>query len=147
MKRVSTLLLFIFVVIAALCGISEAANEKFIRVYRDNSYDMYVNSSSILQNKGVISVWIKVVYSDQGKSAVRNELPSKLKKSPIDYGMDYFVIDTKKGKYNAKMSSVYAGTKEVFREGSKKWLPLKDGTIAKTISVNINEILKQKNED
>ena len=53
-KRV---LAFAVLLIAAfmLCGTAMAAGEKFIRVYRDNSYDMYVNRASIIQNQGMIS--------------------------------------------------------------------------------------------
>lgn len=128
-----------------LCAPAMAAGTKFVRAYRDNNYDMYVNRMNVIQNKGVISFWVKSVYSEQGKTIVIKELPQKHRKAPIQYGMDYFVFDTKKGKYNIKLASVYANEKEIFREGSKKWLPVKDGTIAAVLIKEVNNFLANKN--
>lgn len=143
------LLLFIFFIFCALLISTPAiaAGTKFVRAYRDNNYDMYVNRMDVIQNQGVISFWIKSVYSDQGKALVREELPKKHQKAPIHYGLDYFVFDTKKGKYNVKLASVYAGEKELYREGSKKWFPVKDGTIAAVLINEVNNFLSEKNDD
>ena len=124
---------------------ADAQSTKFVRAYRDTSYDMYVNRMNIINNQGVISFWVKSVYSDQGKALVRKELPKKLQKAPIQYGLDYFVFDTKKGKYNIKLASVYANEKELFREGSNKWLPIKNGTIASVLINEVNKFLAEKN--
>ncbi|MDO4988414.1 MAG: hypothetical protein Q4E17_05265 [Synergistes sp.] len=123
------------------------AASKFIQVWRGGGYDMYVNTATVIKVNGVTSFWVKSVYSDQAKAAVRKELPAKVKKLPIEYGMDYFQYDSKKKKYNIKMSSVYSGSKEVFREGNKKWLPLKNGTLAATVYAKVVEYLEQKNSD
>ena len=140
---------FIFVVLSMLTVFisppAMAANTKFVRAYRDSNYDMYVNRVNIIQNQGVVSFWVKSVYSDQGKALVRKELPKKHRKAPIQYGLDYFVFDTKKGKYNIKLASVYANEKEIYREGSKKWLPIKDGTIAAVLINEVNNFLAEKN--
>ena len=140
---------FIFVVLSMLTVFisppAMAANTKFVRAYRDSNYDMYVNRVNIIQNQGVVSFWVKSVYSDQGKALVRKELPKKHRKAPIQYGLDYFVFDTKKGKYNIKLASVYANEKEIYREGSKKWLPIKDGTIATVLINEVNNFLAEKN--
>ncbi len=122
-----------------------AASAKFVRAYRDSSYDMYVNRVNIIQNQGVISFWVKSVYSDQGKALVKKELPKKHQKAPVEYGLDYFVFDTKKGKYIIKLASVYSNGKEIYREGSKKWLPIKDGTIAAVLINEVNKALAEKN--
>lgn len=124
--------------------IPATAAGKFVRVYRDGNYDMYVNTAAIVSVKGVTSFWIKSVYSEQGKAAVKKELPAKARKAAIEYGMDYLQYDSKKNKYNMKLCSVYAGGKEVYREGSKKWLPLKEGTIAATAVAKVNEFLEEK---
>ncbi|MDD4159396.1 MAG: hypothetical protein PHO18_00445 [Synergistaceae bacterium] len=124
---------------------ASAAGVKFARAYRDSSYDMYVNRMNIIQNQGVISFWVKSVYSEQGKVLVRKELPKRHSKAPIQYGMDFFVFDTKKGKYNVKLASVYANEKEIFRQGSKKWLPVKEGTIAAVLINKVNEFIAEKN--
>lgn len=145
MKRKYIIFAVLSFLIVFLCTPAMAAGTKFVRAYRDNSYDMYVNRMNIIQNKGVISFWVKSVYSEQGKALVRKELPKKHQKAPIQYGMDYFVFDTKKGKYNIKLSSVYANEKEIFREGSKKWLPVKDGTIAAVLINEVNKFLAEKN--
>jgi hypothetical protein len=136
---------FISLLAAFLCTPAMAAGNKFVRAYRDNSYDMYVNRMNIINNKGVISFWVKSVYSEQGKAIVMKELPRKHQKTPVQYGLDYFVFDTKKGKYNIKLASVYANEKEIFREGSKKWLPVKDGTIAAVLINEVNKFLAEKN--
>lgn len=136
---------FIYLLAAFLCTPAMAAGNKFVRAYRDNNYDMYVNRMNIINNKGVISFWVKSVYSEQGKAIVMKELPRKHQKAPIQYGLDYFVFDTKKGKYNIKLASVYANEKEIFREGSKKWLPVKNGTIAAVLINEVNKFLAEKN--
>lgn len=132
---------------AVLFGGAAGAEAKFVRAYRDGNYDMYVNRANIIQNQGVISFWIKSVYSDAGKVLVRGELPKKHQKSPLEYGMDYFVFDTKKGAYNIKLASAYANGNEVFREGSKKWLPVKEGTIAAVLINEVNKALSEKTTD
>lgn len=136
---------FISLLAAFLCTPAMAAGTKFVRAYRDNNYDMYVNRMNIIRNQGVVSFWVKSIYSDQGKALVRKELPKKHQKAPIQYGLDYFVFDTKKAKYNIKLASVYAGEKEIFRQGSKKWLPVKDGTIAAVLINEVNKYLDEKN--
>jgi hypothetical protein len=55
------------------------------------------------------------------------------------------VFDTKKGKYNIKLASVYANEKEIYREGSKKWLPVKGGTVAAVLINEVNKFLNEKN--
>ena len=143
-KKLVVFIFFIFCTVF-LSLPAMAASTKFVRGYRDGNYDMYVNMANIVQNQGVISFWVKSVYSDQGKALVRKELPKKLQQAPIQYGLDYFVFDTKKGKYNIKLSSVYANEKEIFREGSKKWLEPKDGTIAAVLINEVNKYLAEKN--
>jgi hypothetical protein len=145
MKRKYFVFMLLSIFILFLCSPAMAAGAKFVRAYRDSSYDMYVNRVNIIQNQGVISFWVKSVYSDQGKALVRKELPKKHRKAPIQYGLDYFVFDTKKGKYNIKLASVYANEKEIYREGSKKWLPIKDGTIATVLINEVNNFLAEKN--
>jgi len=125
---------------------ADAQSTKFIRAYRDNSYDMYVNRVNIINNRGVISFWVKTVYSDTGKALVKNDLPKKYQKEPIQYGLDYFVFDTKKGKYNIKLASVYANEKEIYREGNKKWSPVREGTVAAVLINEVNKILSEKNK-
>jgi len=143
-KKLALFILFIF------CGVflsmpAMAASAKFVRGYRDGNFDMYINRANIVQNQGVISFWVKSVYSDQGKALVRKELPKKHQQSAIQYGMDYFVFDTKKGKYTIKLSSIYANEKEIFREGSKKWLEPKNGTIAAVLINEVNKHLEEMN--
>jgi hypothetical protein len=139
---------FIFVVLSMLTVFlsppAMAASTKFVRAYRDSNYDMYVNRVNIIQNQGVISFWIKCVYSAEGKALVRKELPKKHRKAPIEYGMDYFVYDTNKGKYNIKLSSVHANDKEIYREGSKKWEEPKEGTIAAVLINQVKGYLEEK---
>ena len=143
-KMLTLFILFIFCTVF-FNSPAMAVSNKFVRAYRDNNYDMYVNRVNIIQNQGVVSFWVKSVYSDQGKALVRKELPKKHRKAPIQYGLDYFVFDTKKGKYNIKLASVYANEKEIYREGSKKWLPIKDGTIAAVLINEVNNFLAEKN--
>ena len=143
-KKLVVFIFFIFCTVF-LSLPAMAASTKFVRGYRDGNYDMYVNMANIVQNQGVISFWVKSVYSDQGKALVRKELPKKLQQAPIQYGLDYFVFDTKKGKYNIKLSSVYANEKEIFREGSKKWLEPKNSTIAAVLINEVNKYLAEKN--
>ncbi len=145
MKRKYFVFMLLSIFILFLCSPAMAAGDKFVRAYRDSNYDMYVNRVNIIQNQGVVSFWVKSVYSDQGKALVRKELPKKHRKAPIQYGLDYFVFDTKKGKYNIKLASVYANEKEIYREGSKKWLPIKDGTIAAVLINEVNNFLAEKN--
>ncbi len=145
MKRKYFVFMLLSIFILFLCSPAMAAGDKFVRAYRDSNYDMYVNRVNIIQNQGVVSFWVKSVYSDQGKALVRKELPKKHRKAPIQYGLDYFVFDTKKGKYNIKLASVYANEKEIYREGSKKWLPIKDGTIATVLINEVNNFLAEKN--
>ena len=145
MKRKYFVFMLLSIFILFLCSPAMAAGAKFVRAYRDSNYDMYVNRVNIIQNQGVVSFWVKSVYSDQGKALVRKELPKKHRKAPIQYGLDYFVFDTKKGKYNIKLASVYANEKEIYREGSKKWLPIKDGTIAAVLINEVNKALAEKN--
>ena len=145
-KRVFAATIF-FLLAVFFCGAASAAGEKFVRVYRDDSYDMYLNTNALVQNRGVISCWIKVVLSDKGKAGLRQDLPAKYKQARIDYEMDYIVFDTNKGKYNVKMSSVYSEGKEIYREGSKKWLSLRSGTIAKTVADNISGYIQQKRNE
>ena len=145
MKRKYVILAVLSILIMLFCAPAMAASAKFVRAYRDNNYDMYVNRMNVIQNKGVISFWVKSVYSDQGKALVRNELPKKYQKAPIQYGLDYFVFDTKKGKYNVKLASVYANEKEIYREGSNKWLPVKDGSVAAVLINQVNSFLAEKN--
>lgn len=128
---------------AAFTAPAQAAS-KFIQVWRGGGYGMYVNTATIVQVKGVTSFWVKSVYSDSAKAAVRKELPAKVRKAPIEYGLDYFQYDAKKNKYNMKMCTVYADGKEIFREGNKKWLPLKDKTLAAAVLSRVNEYLEQK---
>ena len=143
-KKLVLFILFIFCA-AFLSVPAMAASAKFVRGYRDGNFDMYINRANIIQNQGVISFWVKSVYSDQGKALVRKELPKKLQQAPIQYGLDYFVFDSKKGKYTIKLSSVYANEKEIFREGSKKWLEPKNGTIAAVLINKVNDFLAEKN--
>ena len=143
-KKLGIFILFIFCAVF-LSVPAMAASAKFVRGYRDGNFDMYINRANIVQNQGVISFWVKSVYSDQGKALVRKELPKKDQQAPIQYGLDYFVFDTKKGKYTIKLSSVYANEKEIFREGSKKWLEPKDGTIAAVLINEVNKYLAEKN--
>ncbi|NLX84389.1 MAG: hypothetical protein GXZ00_02055 [Synergistaceae bacterium] len=143
-KKLVVFIFFIFCTVF-LSLPAMAASTKFVRGYRDGNYDMYVNMANIVQNQGVISFWVKSVYSDQGKALVRKELPKKLQQAPIQYGLDYFVFDSKKGKYTIKLSSVYANEKEIFREGSKKWLEPKNSTIAAVLINEVNKYLAEKN--
>ena len=76
---------------------------------------------------------------------MKKELPKKHQQAAIQYGLDYFVFDTKKDKYNIKLSSVYANEKEIFREGSKKWLEPKNSTIAAVLINKVNDFLAEKN--
>ena len=145
MKRKYVIFALLSVLIVFLCSPAMAAGDKFVRAYRDSNYDMYVNRVNIIQNQGVVSFWVKSVYSDQGKALVRKELPKKHRKAPIQYGLDYFVFDTKKGKYNVKLASVYANEKEIYREGSNKWLPVKDGSVAAVLINQVNSFLAEKN--
>ena len=145
MKRKYVIFAVLSVLIMLFCAPAMAAGTKFVRAYRDNNYDMYVNRMNVIQNKGVVSFWVKSVYSDQGKALVIKELPKKHQKTPVQYGMDYFVFDTKKGKYNIKLASVYANEKEIYREGSKKWLPVKGGTVAAVLINEVNKFLNEKN--
>ena len=142
-KKLTLFILFIFCTVF-FNSPAMAVSNKFVRAYRDNNYDMYVNRVNIIQNQGVVSFWVKSVYSDQGKALVRKELPKKHRNAPIQYGLDYFVFDTKKGKYKVKLASVYANEKEIYREGSKKWLPIKDGTIAAVLINEVNNFLAEK---
>ena len=125
---------------------ADAQSTKFVRAYRDSSYDMYVNRMDIISNQGVISFWVKSVYSDSGKALVKKELPKKLQNAPVAYGLDYFVFDTKKGQYNIKLASVYANEKEIYREGNKKWLPVTQGTVAVALINEVNKVLAEKNK-
>ncbi len=143
-KKLVVFIFFIFCTVF-LSLPAMAASTKFVRGYRDGNYDMYVNMANIVQNQGVISFCVKSVYSDQGKALVRKELPKKLQQAPIQYGLDYFVFDSKKGKYTIKLSSVYANEKEIFREGSKKWLEPKNSTIAAVLINEVNKYLAEKN--
>ena len=145
MKRKYFVFMLLSIFILFLCSPAMAAGDKFVRAYRDSNYDMYVNRVNIIQNQGVVSFWVKSVYSDQGKALVRKELPKKHRKAPIQYGLDYFVFDTKKGKYNIKLASVYANEKEIYREGSKKWLPVTDRTVAAALINEVNKVLAEKN--
>ena len=142
-KKLSLFIFFIFCTVFFSSPAMPAVT-KFVRGYRDGNYDMYINRANIVQNQGVISFWVKSVYSDQGKALVRKELPKKNQQATIQYGLDYFVFDTKKGKYNIKLSSVYANEKEIFREGSKKWLEPKHGSIAAILINNVNDFLAEK---
>ncbi len=144
MKRRLLFLSVLFITVLSFCGVSTAAGEKFVRAYRDTNYDMYVNRVNIIQNQGVVSFWVKIMYSDTGKALVKKELPKKLQKTPVGYGMDYFVYNTKKNKYNIKLASVYAKDKEIYRQGSKKWLPVKEGTVAAALINEVNRILAEK---
>ena len=143
-KKLALFILFIFYAIF-LSVPAMAASAKFVRGYRDGNFDMYINRANIVQNQGVISFWVKSVYSDQGKALVKKELPKKHQQAAIQYGLDYFVFDTKKDKYNIKLSSVYANEKEIFREGSKKWLEPKNSTIAAVLINKVNDFLAEKN--
>ena len=143
-KKLALFIFFIFCTVF-ISTPAMSASAKFVRGYRDGNFDMYINRANIVQNQGVISFWVKSVYSDQGKALVRKELPKKDQQAPIQYGLDYFVFDSKKGKYNIKLSSVYANEKEIFREGSKKWLQPKDGTIAAVLINKVNDFLAEKN--
>ena len=142
-KMLTLFILFIFCTVF-FNSPAMAVSDKFVRAYRDNNYDMYVNRVNIIQNQGVVSFWVKSVYSDHGKALVRKELTKKHRNAPIQYGLDYFVLDTKKGKYKVKLASVYANEKEIYREGSKKWLPIKDGTIAAVLINEVNNFLAEK---
>ena len=143
MQKTSVIFL-IMVFLAALPIAAAAQSGRYVRIFRDSGYDMYLDAKTIIQGGGVTSFWIKSVYSDAAKAAVRKELPVKAKKIAIEYGMDYFQYDSKKNRYNVKMSSVYAGEKEVFREGSRKWLPLKEGSLAKAVWLKADEYLKNR---
>ena len=145
MKKKLALFTFFIFCIVFLSAPATAASAKFVRGYRDGNYDMYINRANIVQNQGVISFWVKSVYSDQGKALVRKELPKKNQQASIQYGLDYFVFDSKKGKYTIKLSSVYANEKEIYREGSKKWLEPKDGTIAAVLINKVNDFIADKN--
>ena len=140
-----TMLFFLLLFLLSLCSPLEAHAYKFIRVYRDQNFDMYVNTASIVKNQGVISFSVKRVCSQQGKALIYKEMPAKLKKIPIDHTKDYFFYDTKKGKYNIKICRVYApGEKEIFKQGSKKWLPVKQVSVADAVISTVNEFLEQK---
>ena len=143
-KKLALFIFFIFCTVF-ISTPAMAASAKFVRGYRDGNFDMYINRANIVQNQGVISFWVKSVYSDQGKALVKKELPKKHQQAAIQYGLDYFVFDTKKDKYNIKLSSVYANDKEIFREGSKKWLEPKNGTIAAVLINKVNDFLAEKN--
>lgn len=145
MRKKITPVLLSMLIITLFCIPVYSAGEKFMRVYKDSKFDLYVNTATIIQNQGVMSFWTKSIYSDNGKSDVKKELPAKYKNAAIEYGMDYFVFNSKKGKYNIKMCSIYSGGKEIYREGNKKWLPLNNGTVAKVVVDKVNEYIKQKN--
>ncbi|NCB94773.1 MAG: hypothetical protein EOM40_19835 [Clostridia bacterium] len=142
----ATIFLFLLFTMLFFSASADAQNTKFVRAYRDTNYDMYVNRMNIISNQGVISFWVKSVYSDAGKALVRKELPKKLQNVSLDYGLDYFVFDTKKVKYNIKIASVYAKEKEIYREGSKKWLPVTDRTVAAALINEVNKVLAEKNK-
>ena len=146
MKKRILIYAVLFIAMITLCSTAMAASAKFVRAYRDSSYDMYVNRVNIIQNQGVISFWVKSVYSDQGKALVKKELPKKHQKAPVEYGLDYFVFDTKKGKYIIKLASVYSNGKEIYREGNKKWLPVTQGTVAAALINEVNKVLAEKNK-
>ena len=55
MKRKYVIFAVLSILIVFLCTPAMAASAKFVRAYRDNNYDMYVNRMNIIQNKGVVS--------------------------------------------------------------------------------------------
>lgn len=132
-------------VILVLCIIlpAPAFAAKYQQLFRNDGYDMYFDTNVVKAN-GIVSFWVKSVLSDQAKEAVRKQLPKKLRKSPIEYQLEYFQVDTGKNKYVVKLSSVYAGGKEIYKEGSTKWLPLKEGTLAKAVWNNVSEYYAKK---
>lgn len=144
MKRKYFVFVLLSVLIVFLSPPAMAASSKFVRAYRDGNYDMYLKRANIIENQGVLSFWIKCMYSAEGKALVRNELPRKHHKAPIEYGMDYFVYDTNKGKYNIKISTIHANDKEIYREGSKKWQQPKEGTIAAVLIDQAKQYLEEK---
>lgn len=145
MKKI-ILIAFVLMLFFLASNSQADAASKFIQVYRDGSRDMYVNTASIIQIKGITSFWVKSVYSVQGKAALKSEVPQKLRKTAFEYGLDYFQYDLKKNKYNIKICSLYADSKEVYREGNKKWLPLRNGTIAADVLAKVNEHLESKKD-
>ena len=140
---ISLFLLFSFL----SCGIAFAAPSQYRKLFREDGYDMYVDTKTIVQGKGVTSFWIKSVYSEEAKQSVRKSLPKNLKNAKIDYEMNYFQYDSKKNKFNIKMSSVYSGNKEIFRDGDKKWYPLNEGTVAKMVWQKMEEYFKAIKEE
>lgn len=128
----------------ALCIPREACASKYIRVYRDGNFDIYVNTATLITNQGVVSFSVKRVCSHEGQALVRKEMPAKLKKATVDFVEDYISYNTKTGKYQVKICRVYETKgQEIFKQGSQKWLPLKENTIASAV---INKVLEYKEE-
>jgi hypothetical protein len=135
------LLLLVLFFAGSACG----AEEKFVWIYKDDGFDMYLHKGTLNKNKDEISCWVKSVYSEKGKAWVLKNMPSKYRKKPIEYGMDFFVLNTKTGKYQIKVSIVHSPNGDgIYREGSKAWLPVKQGTLAALIANKLPEELKNK---
>ena len=66
-KKILVFTILFFIAAITVCSTAMAASTKFVRAYRDSNYDMYVNRVNIIQNQGVVSFWVKSVYSDQEK--------------------------------------------------------------------------------
>ncbi len=118
-----------------------AASGKFIPVFETDEYRIFLNSSTLRRNKDVVTSAVHYTFSEEGLKAVRAALPSRHRKKDFQTEVDFFNYDLKKRKYNVKVSALHDGNNTpVYREGSTKWLPVKDGTLA---AVVVNAMLTE----
>jgi len=132
-KKILFAFLTLILLFEILCPQVSAA-QRFVQVEKDEDFDIYMDVGNMRKANGILYFWVKTMYSDSGKALIRRELPRRLRKASIEYGMDYFEYDTKKNVFRASFCSVYDNEdKEVFREGSRKWRSIEPGVACRNV--------------
>lgn len=110
------------------------AADKFIPIFETGEYQIFLNGATLRKNNDVVTCAIRYVFTEEGLKNLRAAIPSKERKKEIAAEVDFFNYNLVKAKYNVQVAALHgADDTPFYREGSKKWLPVKDGTLAAVI--------------
>lgn len=110
------------------------AADKFIPIFESGEYQIFLNSATLRKNKDVVTCAIRYVFTEEGLKNLRAAIPSRERKKEITAEVDLFNYNLVKAKYNVQVTALHgADDTPFYREGSKKWLPVKDGTLAAVV--------------
>ncbi|HCL78353.1 MAG TPA: hypothetical protein DIC53_00125 [Synergistaceae bacterium] len=132
-KGAALLSIFVAAVLLTFAARLDAA-DKFIPIFENDEFQIFLNRSTLRKNNDVVTSSVRYVFTEAGLKTLRAAIPSRERKKEISAEVDFFNYNLVKARYNVQVAALHgADDAPFYREGSKKWLPVKDGTLAAVV--------------